>query len=363
MTDRLRILVLGEAGPTTDEWLRRCHPGAETVEVASWADGLVRLGREHFDLILTNPADAQIIGSFRRLLQSRRVLSTLPDGVALVNPDRTMQWSNPAFDAWCDAPPAGRDFYQALGVPRADGIEPCPFGAALEGPPGHTFTTRIQCRGNRHVELQVTAVRGLDTGPVLVAVGRDVSALVRQQQKLDALYKAGRELAALAPEQLAEMSVEERVELLKLNIRRFTRDVLHYDVAEVRLLDRQTGQLVPLLQEGMIPEAAGRRMLAAPQGQGVTGHVAATGKSYFCPDTAADPLYLQGSPGARSSLTVPLIFQDQTVGTFNVESPRPNAFGESDRQFLELFGQEIAAALHTLELLSAEKRSTATQSV
>ena len=104
-------------------------------------------------------------------------------------------------------------------------------------------------------------------------------------------------------------------------------------------------------------------MLAAARGQGVTGHVAATGKSYFCTDTNADPLYVQGSAGARSSLTVPLIFQDQVVGTFNVESPQPCAFGESDRQFLELFGQEIAAALHTLELLSAEKRSTATQSI
>ncbi len=34
------------------------------------------------------------------------------------------------------------------------------------------------------------------------------------------------------------MSVEERVELLKSNIRRFTHDLLHYDVVEIRLLDR-----------------------------------------------------------------------------------------------------------------------------
>ena len=51
------------------------------------------------------------------------------------------------------------------------------------------------------------------------------------------------------------------------------------------------------------------------------------------------------------------------IGTFNVESPQPNAFGEEDLQFAEIFSREIAAALHTLELLSAEKRSTATQSI
>jgi CheY-like chemotaxis protein len=361
--DRLRILVLGEGGPATALWLRRCQPDGETVEVASWVDGLERLGRERFDLVLTNPADAHVLESVRKLLQSRRVLATLPDGVALVNLDRTVRWSNPAFDAWCDGSAVGRDFYEALGSPLIAGPEHCPFRAALAAPRGQTITTRLRCRCDREVELQVTPVNEPDGEPLLVAVGRDVTAVVRQQQKLDALYKAGRELAALAPEHLAEMSAEERVELLKLNIRRFTHDILHYGVVEVRLLDRKTGRLESLLQEGMMPEAAGRAILASPEGQGVTGHVAATGKSYLCSDTKADPLYVEGAPDARSSLTVPLIFQDQVVGTFNVESPQPNAFGESDRQFLELFGQEIAAALHTLELLSAEKRSTATESV
>ena len=55
--------------------------------------------------------------------------------------------------------------------------------------------------------------------------------------------------------------------------------------------------------------------------------------------------------------------EDQVIGTFNVESPTLNAFGEDDLQFAEIFCREIAAALHTLELLSAEKHSTATQSV
>jgi CheY-like chemotaxis protein len=46
-----------------------------------------------------------------------------------------------------------------------------------------------------------------------------------------------------------------------------------------------------------------------------------------------------------------------------VESPRPDAFGPEDVQFAEIFCREIASALHTLELLLAEKRSAATQSV
>src|SRR5207248_237305 len=73
--------------------------------------------------------------------------------------------------------------------------------------------------------------------------------------------------------------------------------------------------------------------------------------------------YLEGSAGAHSSLTVPLSYEDRVIGTLNVESPRPNAFTPEDLEFAETFSREIADALHTLELLSAEKRSTATQSV
>lgn len=51
------------------------------------------------------------------------------------------------------------------------------------------------------------------------------------------------------------------------------------------------------------------------------------------------------------------------IGTLNVESPEPNDFTESDLQFLELFARNVATALHTLELLAAEKASTAAASV
>src|SRR5262249_16395509 len=75
------------------------------------------------------------------------------------------------------------------------------------------------------------------------------------------------------------------------------------------------------------------------------------------------PLYLQGCKGAKSSLTVPLILHDEVIGTFNVESPEPRAFGESDFQFLEIFSRDVAVALNTLELLAGEKATAAQESV
>jgi CheY-like chemotaxis protein/GAF domain-containing protein len=197
----------------------------------------------------------------------------------------------------------------------------------------------------------------------LIVTVRDVTAETLQQQKLAAIHKAGIELADLTPGEIFDMQVDDRIELLKANILHHTQHLLNFNVVEIRLLDEKTGELLPLLAVGMCEEAAGRPLFARPQNNGVTGFVAATGKSYLCEDTTEDPLYLQGFAGAKSSLTVPLVFHDQVIGTFNVESPEPRAFSESDLQFLEIFSRNVAAALNTLELMVAQKASTAQESV
>jgi len=362
---RRRFLVLGDTDLTGADWLRQCGLEGDFVHAASWDAGLDQLRRQSLDAIVANPADPAVLHGLRALVRSQSILAALPDGVAVVDADLYVRLANPAFEAWCGGPATGRNFYEVLGAsPDIVGPEFCPFRAALDGAEHGNEAVRLRCREGRIIDLHIKPISESDSPkPFLLVLGRDVTALVQQQQKLDALHKAGRELAALSADQLADMSVAERIELLKLNIRRFTRDLLHYEVIEIRLLDPQTGRLEPLVQEGMTPQAANRVLLASCEGQGVTGYVAATGKSYLCPDTAADPLYLPGAPGARSSLTVPLIFQDKVIGTFNVESPKPNAFGEADLQFVEIFSHEIAAALHTLELLQVEKSTTASQSI
>jgi CheY-like chemotaxis protein/PAS domain-containing protein len=362
VADSPRILVLEGPDRTAGDLMQRWQPNGQLVRADGTTTAFSLLPAERFDGVYIDTHNPVLWERVGHLFQSESILEALGEGVALVDLQLRISWANLMFEAWCDGPARGLGFYEALGSPQILGPDYSPFHTALGE--GRAVLTRLHSRQNRYLELLVTPVRET-SGRVsrLICLLRDVTAIVQQQQKLDALHQAGRELAALAPDQLADMSFEERIELLKLNIRRFTRDLLHYDVVEIRLLDRQTDRLEPLLQEGMTPEAAQRVLYPKAEGNGVTGFVAATGKSYLCPDTATDPLYIEGSAGARSSLTVPLVFQDQVIGTFNVESPRLNAFGEEDLQFAEIFSREIAAALHTLELLSAEKRSTATRSV
>jgi CheY-like chemotaxis protein len=359
--ERPRILVLEGAGRVA-ELLQPCLQDCDVVRADSVSRALALLREQRFDAFCADSTEPALREQAGDLTRAGRLLDALADGVAVVGPDLRLIWANPAFANRCGPDGVrGRAFYEALGNPEILGPDYSPFHTALAG---RVAITRLHSGNDRYLELQVTPMT--DTGSAvtqLIVLARDVTAEVLQQHKLDALHKAGAELAALAPDQLADMSPEERVELLKQDIRRLTHDLLHYDVIEIRLLDPLTGRLEPLLEEGMTPEAARRVLYPEPQGNGVTGFVAATGKSYLCGDTANDPLYLQGAAGARSSLTVPLLHEDQVIGTFNVESPTLHGFGEQDLQFAEIFCREIASALHTLELLSAEKHSTATRSV
>ena len=292
------------------------------------------------------------------------LLSRIPEGIALLDLELRVLWCNEPFVrlARAEGPCVGRSFYDLFGTPEILGPDLSPFHTAMAS--GAIARSQLRLGEKLFYNLEATPVVR-DAEPIpqyLVVTVRDVSTEVQQQQKLEAIYRAGLELGELAPSDLLQMSVQDRVELLKSKIVHYTQELLEYNTVEIRLLDRVTGKLEPLLAVGMEEEAMQRELYAKAHGNGVTGFVAATGKSYLCEDTAADPLYLVGAANARSSLTVPLILHDETLGTFNVESPKPGAFTESDLHFLELFGREVAVALNTLELLVAEKMTTLSES-
>ena len=293
-----------------------------------------------------------------------RVLAELPDGVVILDERNRVLWANACFRRWVGPDYLGQNIYAALNSDGA-GADCCPLQSVLAT--GETNSLTIRSLDNRHYRLQAAPFRdeaaGSERATKLLATVRNVTSAVLQQNKLSAINRAGVELANIRAEELQSMSVEDRIELLKSNILHFTQDLLRFDVVEIRLLDSETGKLEPLLSVGLVPEATGRALYAKKEGNGVTGWVAATGISYLCDDTTKDKLYLEGAKDAKSSLTVPLKLHDKVIGTFNVESPKPRAFSESDLQLLEFFTRDVAIALNTLELLVAEKASAAAASV
>lgn len=355
MPERTRVLVLGSVPaayvPVAET--------AEVVRVANAADAARTLRSGTFDYVM---ADAPLaVGALSKAGRNDLIHAAIDEGIAVLDPFGQVLWANHVLHDWCGRDPAGLDLIKSLGRPKIATEVADPFAVARSGLPTAFQIHCEVCADHQHLEIRLRPTKGAD-GVVhtVVAITRDVTFEVEQRKRFDALHQAGRDLASLEADQLAEMPIDTRVKLLTQNLKRTIHDLLKYDIMEVRLLDRATLELKPLLADGMTPEAAARVLYARPQDNGVTGYVAYTGESYLCPDASNDPHYITGAADARSSMTVPLKYFDEVIGTLNVESPRVDGFGLDDLQFTELFSKEIATALHNLDLLSAQQTTAAT---
>ncbi|QGJ71682.1 Two-component system response regulator [Planctomycetales bacterium 10988] len=340
-----------------EQFAERYHP----VIVRNVLRGVAKLQRERFAGIFVEGGHLDEALQAGQFLQYDSILNQLPDGILMVDRAHHVYWANRQFHEWVnDGQVIGKVLEDLLGSYEVISNDPLPLQTAYQ----KREPTVSTLRGENHYFQMYACPHWESCGELpeeeksdfLILVLRDITTEYEQQRKLVAIHRAGIELANLSGDDLTLMTVEERVELLKDNILHFTRDLLKFDVIEIRLLEEKSGKLEPLLTHNMKEAAAQRSLYACEEGNGVTGWVAATGRSYLCEDTRTDGLYLDGAEcGALSSLTVPLFACDEVVGTFNVESPEVSAFSESDLQFLEVFARDVAAALHTLELLTAEK--------
>ncbi|MFK8111644.1 MAG: GAF domain-containing protein [Rubripirellula sp.] len=303
------------------------------------------------------------LSELRGIAQSGIMLRDMPEGVALLDADIRVLWINRRLAQWSgvnEESPSGTNFYELLSNPEIMGPDFCPFHTALAT--GEEGSSTLHTSNNAYYQVHAAPIVHPDHSRQLIVTVSDITEEILQQQKLAAIHQAGRELADLRPSEIFMMEVDERIDLLKENIRHYLSDLLNFEAIEIRLLEHATGNLVPLLSVGIDQEASDRQLYAHPQGNGVTGYVAASGISYVCQDVENDPLFIPGVANAKSSITAPLILHDQVLGTINVESPDPNDFTESDLQFLEIFARDVAFALNTLELLVAQKANTAQQS-
>jgi len=341
-------------------------PASGDVEVLQ-ADSILEafpiLEEESVDGIWFDRESLPQTTEIRGLMQSGVMLRDMPEGVALLDADLRVIWANRRLLRWAGRPegtPLGMTFYELLHNPEIMGPDFCPFHTALAT--GDESNSTLHSETNQYFQVHAAPIQSPDAPRHLIVTVGDITEEILQQQKLAAIHRAGRELADLRPNEIFMMEVDDRIDLLKDNIQHYLRDLLNFEVIEIRLLEHSTGNLIPLLSVGIDEEASDRRLSARPQENGITGYVAASGVSYICHDVLNDPLFIPGVAGARSSLTVPLILHDQVLGTINVESPDVAAFSDSDLQFLEIFARDVAFALNTLELLVAQKANTAQQS-
>lgn len=293
--------------------------------------------------------------------QEKNVLGILPVGLVLVDSDQKILWFNRQFRDWSRTEDLiGRNFYDPLGHPEMKGPDFCPFRTIrMTGKP--SFTKLYQRDSGRFLQMNTAPVFG-ENGEVVnyLVELHDVTDQSREELISNRLREAGRELADLSKDDILQLSPEERINILRAKIAKYAKEILQFDTIEIRILSSRVPLLLePLLAIGMAEEAKQRTLYALQEGNGITGWVAFHGKSYRMDDPTEDIFYIEGIPNARSSITVPLIQHGKVIGTFNVESQQPNAFSEHDLHLLESYAVDVAAAIHTLDLLSFEQKDSA----
>lgn len=287
--------------------------------------------------------------------QSALVLDTIGEGVGIVDTDRGMTWLNRRMKAFS---PQVRELVIDHCL-KAQSLFANDTGPTSDGTSRRSKRTTFQV-DDRYFELIASpvVVESGHASQQVVAVVWDVTNSRRLQTKIDAIDAAGYELARIEDEAVAQRKPTERLEILQDKIIKFSKDLMHFDHFAIRLLDKKTNRLEVVIAEGLPVDALGIELFAEAEGQGISGYVAATGRSYICYDTEPDPRYVHGLDGCRSTLTVPLTLFGRVVGVYNIEANEIGAFDEDDRQFAQIFGRYVAMALHILDLLVIQRYTT-----
>ncbi|GMU35974.1 MAG: response regulator [Phycisphaerae bacterium] len=345
----LNVLALGRS-EELEEWLGVLDGRVQLTRALTLAEAPQALREHSYDLVVGDANLLRFLIGLKRPAQVQESAGGLTSYTWVLDPQGRFLGRFPSEDA---LPP---QVEEPLMQAALDTLKSLKSSSPSSAPAAHRldFTTDT---GDIY-QAVLTPLRSGDG--VLAGLSVSVTDVTRErrlQNRINVIDDAGRQLVRLDAEQLTKRNAAERLALLEEKVMHYAHELMHFDHVAVFVVDRKTNKLELALASGMPSAVRGIDLYANTEGNGICGYVAATGRSYLCPDVSKDAHYIRGLGNAQSSLTVPLTLGDQLVGVFNIESDRGCAFTEEDRQFAEIFGRSIAMALHTLELLATERHT------
>jgi signal transduction histidine kinase/CheY-like chemotaxis protein len=99
-----------------------------------------------------------------------------------------------------------------------------------------------------------------------------------------------------------------------------------------------------------------KQMCQLGLGEGLTGHVALTGKPYLCPDTRVDPNYYPLFDNVRCELVVPIIVEERVWGLINLDGYEPDNFDEAMLSTVTLMAELASFAIKLRLDLTEQER-------
>src|SRR4051812_11568958 len=266
---------------------------SDIVETTTMDQAIEALRNDHFNAVFSDSADFLPLERALVSQQANLILNTIGEGVCIIDGEGRSNWMNKKMQAW---PPRvhekiRRTCQEAFELFSKQVSPPQTAAQQAANPPD--LALQNFSRSKRYA-LNVEDVQFLEmiASPVIspngqvvqvVAVVWDATGTRRLQQKIDAIDKAGRELVRLEADAMSKMSVVQRLKLLEEKIISYTKELMHFDHFVVRLLDRRTNKLEVVISQGLPPDALNVELYAEAEGHnGISGFVAATGRSYIC---------------------------------------------------------------------------------
>lgn len=144
-----------------------------------------------------------------------------------------------------------------------------------------------------------------------------------------------------------------------------TKKLINATHVSVMLLNEKTGALEAIAAPGAEPN---QKIVIRP-GEGIAGHVLASGKAEIVNDVLSDSRYIQeGENVVRSLLCTPLTIGDETIGVIKISNSYPVNYTAEDLKMFAALTTQAAAAIknallyeqlkdysHTLEMKVAER--------
>ncbi len=176
-------------------------------------------------------------------------------------------------------------------------------------------------------------------------LARRTTELERQVLRLELLGEAAKAMSATLD-----------LDQLLLRILALADKALHFEHCAVLLCNHADGNL---RVQASIGYADRVERLEIPMSQGVTGHVARTGKPMLVSDVNQSKMYIPGIVGGRCEMAAPLINNDTLLGVIDAESSVPGAFSQADLELFSTFALQAAAALANAENYRALEQANA----
>lgn len=183
---------------------------------------------------------------------------------------------------------------------------------------------------------------------------RELEAEQRARKRAEGLVTRLQNIQAVTDAALSDLDLDELLRALLSRIRA----ALSADVAMVLLVSDEGSVLEARALEGGNGDAVVADQV--PIGEGVAGRIAQTGQPEIVEDISQEEVvsdFIRSH--LRSLIGVPLVAAGRTIGVLQLGTKERRAFGEQERELLELVAQRAASAIERARLADEIRRHAA----